>query len=180
MLYNHNEIKKIYKSDYQIKKAISDGKLYKLDKGVYADKEYINPLVIFSKKYPRAIATMDTAFYYYDLTDVIPQKTILATPGNYRKIVNENIIQVYVPNDIFLQGKDTAEISGERVNIYDRERLLVELIRKRNKMPFDYYKEIISNYRKITDNLDMYKIEDYLSLYKNDEKISDILMREVF
>ena len=44
----------------------------------------------------------------------------------------------------------------------------------------DIYKEIISNYRKITDNLDMYKIEDYLSLYKNDEKISDILMREVF
>ena len=47
MLYNHNEVKKIYKSDYQIKKAIKDGLLYKLDIGVYSDKNIINPLIIF-------------------------------------------------------------------------------------------------------------------------------------
>ena len=49
MLYNHNEVKEIYKSDYQIKKAIKDGLLYKLDIGVYSDKNIINPLIIFSK-----------------------------------------------------------------------------------------------------------------------------------
>lgn len=38
MLYNHSEIKKIYKSDYQISKAIEDGNLFKLDKGIYSDK----------------------------------------------------------------------------------------------------------------------------------------------
>jgi hypothetical protein len=56
----------------------------------------------------------------------------------------------------------------------------VELIRKRKQIPFDYYKEIISNYRKISDDLDMYKIEEYLSLYKNDVNLSDVLIREVF
>ena len=64
--------------------------------------------------------------------------------------------------------------------MYDKERLLVELIRKRKQIPFDYYKEIISNYRKISDDLDMYKIDEYLSLYKNDVNLSDVLMREVF
>ena len=58
--------------------------------------------------------------------------------------------------------------------------MLVELIRKKNIIPFDYYKEIISNYRKISDDLDMYKIDEYLSLYKNDVNLSDVLMREVF
>ncbi len=29
--------------------------------------------------------------------------------------------------------------------MYDKERLLVELIRKRNQISFDYYKEIIAN-----------------------------------
>ena len=67
-----------------------------------------------------------------------------------------------------------------KVNMYDKERLLVELIRKRKQIPFDYYKEIISNYRKISDDLDMYKIDEYLSLYKNDVNLSDVLMREVF
>ena len=173
MLYNHSEVKKIYNSDYQINRAVENGKLFKLDKGVYSDKEIINPLIIFSKKYPNAIATMDTAFYYYDLTDVIPQKIYFATPSNYRKINNDMISQIYVPNDILNQGKVEVAIDGEVVNMYDKERLLVELIRKRKQLPFDYYKEIIANYRRIADDLDMYKIEKYLSLYKNDINLSD-------
>lgn len=180
MLYNHNEIKEIYKSDYQIKKAINDGILYKLDKGVYADKNIINPLIIFSKKYPSAIVTMDPAFYYYNLTDVIPQKIYLATSRGYRKINNEKIGQIYVSANILTQGKVEVEVDGEKVNMYDKERLLVELIRKRKQIPFDYYKEIISNYRQISEKLDMYKIEEYLSLYKNDVNLADALMREVF
>ena len=31
MLYNHSEVKKIYNSDYQINRAVEDGKLFKLD-----------------------------------------------------------------------------------------------------------------------------------------------------
>lgn len=180
MLYNHNEVKKIYNSDYQIKKAVEEGKLYKLEKGVYSDKKIINPLVILSKKYPRAIATMDTAFYYYDLTDVIPQKIHFATPSNYRKINNDLIIQIYVSVDKLDQGKTIVDIQGEKVNMYNKERLLIELVKKKNQLPFDYYKEIISNYRKISDELDMYKVEEYLSLYKNDVNLSDILIKEVF
>ena len=180
MLYNHNEVKKIYKSDYQIKKAIKDGLLYKLDKGVYSDKDIINPLIIFSKKYSSAIVTMDSAFYYYDLTDVIPQKIWLATSSGYRKINNKKIKQIYVPNSILYQGKIEVDVDGEKVNMYDKERLLVELIRKRKQIPFDYYKEIIANYRRISKDLDMYKIEKYLSLYKNDVNLSEALIREVF
>ena len=64
--------------------------------------------------------------------------------------------------------------------MYDKERLLIELIRKRRQIPFDYYKEIIANYREIVDELDMYKIEQYLSLFKNDLNLSETLQREVF
>ena len=85
-----------------------------------------------------------------------------------------------MPNDILKQGKVEVEVDGEKVNMYDKERLLVELIRKRKQIPFDYYKEIIANYRRISEDLDMYKIEEYLSLYKNDVNLADALMREVF
>ena len=47
-------------------------------------------------------------------------------------------------------------------------------------MPFDYYKEIVSNYREIANELDMQKIEEYLSLFKNDINLSEALQREVF
>lgn len=59
------------KSNYQIRKNISEGKYYKLDSNLYSDKKYINSLEIIAKKYPNAIFTMDSAFYYYELTDVV-------------------------------------------------------------------------------------------------------------
>ena len=58
--------------------------------------------------------------------------------------------------------------------------IMVELIRKKNIIPFDYYKEIIANYRKMTDKLDIYKIQNYISYYKNESSLYDTLMREVF
>ncbi len=39
-------------------------------------------------------------------------------------------------------------VESATINIYDKERMLIELIRNKNQMAFDYYKEIISNYRK--------------------------------
>ena len=137
-------------------------------------------MIIISKKYSSAIITMDSAFYYYDLTDVIPRKTYVATNRNSNTINDEDIIQIKVPKNILNYGKDEVIIDGEKVKMYNKERLLVELIRKKNQIPFDYYKEIISNYRKIADDLDMYKIEEYLSLYKNEVNIANALLREVF
>ena len=98
----------------------------------------------------------------------------------FRYIDNENIIQLFVDKKILDEGKSVEKIDDENVNIYDRERLLVELIRKRNQIPFDYYKELISNYRAYSNKLDMYKIEKYISLYKNESNLSDALLREVF
>ena len=137
-------------------------------------------MLIATKKYPNAIVTMDSAFYYYNLTDVIPSKVHLATNRNSNYIKNEKIVQIFMAKEILNYGKTSVIIEGIAINMYDKERLLVELIRKRAKISFDYYKEIISNYRNIVDELDMYKIEKYISLFKNGENLFDILQKEVF
>ena len=180
MIYTYQELKNKYNTDYNIKKAIEKEEIYKLEKGLYSNKKYVNPMALYSKKYPNAIVTMDSAFYFYDLTDVIPQKVYLATDSHSRKIENDNIVQLFVDSKILNEGKIIEKIDDEHINIYDKERLLVELIRKRNQISFDYYKELISNYRECSDKLDMYKIEMYISLYKNEANLSDALLREVF
>lgn len=180
MIYNYKEIIKIYKNDYNLKKALNKNEIFKLEKGIYSQSKIVSPLVIYSKKYPNAVITMDSAFYYYNLTDVIPNKVYLATDRNSDKINNKKIVQTFISKEILYQGKVTLEKDGEKINIYNRERLLIELIRKKKQIPFDYYKEIISSYREIVDELDMYKIEEYLSLFKNDLNLSNILQMEVF
>lgn len=142
--------------------------------------EFVNPLEIICKKYSNAIFTLDSAYYYYNLTDVIPDSFYLATKRTDTRINDKNVKQIFIPNELFDFGKIQIEIENIKINIYNEERMLVELIRKRNSLPFDYYKEIISNYRKKIDKLDIYKIQEYISYYKNELSLYDTLMREVF
>lgn len=180
MLYFHKELKEKLKSDYQIQKAVSNKEYYKIKDGLYSEQKFVNPLEIIMKKYPNAIFTSDSAYYYYDLTDVIPDFFYLATKRTDSRINDKNIKQVFIPNELFDFGKTQIQVENIKINIYDQERLLVELIRKKNIIPFDYYKEIITNYRKKADKLDVYKLQKYISYYKNESSLYDTLMREVF
>ena len=180
MLYSHKELKKILKSDYQIKKALSNKQYYKIEDGIYSDIEFVNPLEVIAKKYPTAIFTLDSAFYYHNLTDVIPNHFFLATPRSYTRMKNDNIKQVFIPEELFHFGTTKIEIENTIINIYDKERMLIELIRKKNIIPFDYYKEIINNYRKHLDEIDTYKLLEYISYYKNEQSLYETLQREVF
>ncbi len=38
--------------------------------------------------------------------------------------------------------------------------MLIELLRYKSKLPFDYYKEVIINYRKLVSKLDIQEIKD--------------------
>lgn len=180
MVYSYKEIKKILGSDYQINKKIKAKEIYKITDGIYSDKQIIDPMVVVCKKYPKSIITMDSAFYYYDLTDVIPRTTHIATEMHSYVIPDNNISQIFISESLLNIGKTQAYINGDIINIYDKERLLIELIRRRNQIAFDYYKEIINNYRNISNELKVTKLEKYLSNFPNEDKIFDIIQKEVF
>lgn len=180
MLYFHKELKEKLKSDYQIQKSVLNKEYYKIENGLYSDKEFANPLEIICKKYPNAIFTSDSAYYYYDLTDVVPDYYYLATKRTDSRINDNSIKQLFIPNELFEFGKTQVVVENIKINIYDEERMLVELIRKKNTIPFEYYKELILSYRKKVDKLDIYKIQKYISYYKNELSLYDTLMREVF
>ena len=178
MLYK--DLIKEYKSDYNIKKLIEMGKIFKIEKGIYSNQKNVNYLEILTKKYPDAIFTMDSAFYYYGLTDVIPQKEYLALRRDKTKISDERVKVIYYQDKFFEIGKTVLKINSVNIKIYDKERMLIELIRRRNKMGFDYYKEIIRNYREIKDSLNTKKIAEYISKFKIGDYLYDVIMKEVF
>ena len=58
--------------------------------------------------------------------------------------------------------------------------MLVELIRHKKKLPFDYYKEIIANYRKLLYQLDIQAIEEYAEKLPKTKLVMETLQMEVF
>jgi len=132
------------------------------------------------KKYPNAVVTMDSAFYLYGFTDVIPEKMYLATKRDAARIVDKNIVQILVLERLFEVGKSQMDYEGAVISIYDKERMLIELIRNKQRMGFDYYKEIVSSYRKEIHKLDIRNIEDYTGMFYSENYIFKTIQEEVF
>ena len=137
-------------------------------------------LELVSYKYSNAVFTMDSAFYYHSLTDVIPSQFCLATKTNARLITDKRIKQFFHRSDVFDIGISLLDYGNTQIRIYNQERMLIELIRNKNTLPFDYYQEIIDSYRKRIDSLDIEKLQDYISVFPKQNHIFDTIQLEVF
>ena len=82
-----------YGSDYFIEKKIEEGELFKVGKGIYSEKKYVPEIAMFVYKYPNAVVTMKSAFYFHGLTDMIPDECDLATTRDATKIKDERVKQ---------------------------------------------------------------------------------------
>ena len=180
MVYAYKDLIDKYGSNYQIQKAVREKKLYKVESGIYSDKENNHYLDIFIHKYPNAIISGDSAYYYHNLTDVIPKKIFMTTDRKSGRFKDKHIVQSFSIDNYFNLGKTNIEFEGVNINIYDKERMLVELMKNKRTTPYDYYKEIIGNYRKIKDKLDVYKLQEYINIYPSGEKIMSMIQDEVF
>ena len=96
---------------------------------------------------------MLSAYYYHGLTDHVPDKIHLAVERDGTKIRDANVVEYFVPRGTGGIGVVNAEFNGLDIRIFDRERLLIETMRMRTKMPPDLYHEVIGNFRKNTDTL---------------------------
>ena len=145
MLLSFNEAVKEYGNQYQLSQALAQQKVYKIEEGIYSTDKYVSEVVTVMKKYPKAVLTGEYAFYFHGLTDIVPEKYDIATPSKSARLKDARIRQIYVRDDIFSLGIEEKEVTGGIIRIYDKERMLIELLRNKNSMPYDLYKEIVSH-----------------------------------
>ena len=104
MLVNYNECKIRFGSAYQIEKALRDGRLFKMDKGVYSESGDESEIEVLQAKYPNTVISFDSAYFYYDMTDYVPEKYTLTIPDHARPIKDSRIRLSFVPEDVLLVG----------------------------------------------------------------------------
>ena len=178
MLYKYNDIVKIEGNVRKARAAINS-KYIKVAPGIYSTDEtnYVDHLVVFFIRYKTLTITMQTAFEYYDFTDINYEKYTLAFIQGYRKINNPLIKQSYINSDIYYLGREKINKDGFDLYIYNRERLLIELIRNKAKLPYDYYKEIVNSYRTLVkeDEINLSKVIDYCQHFNHSEKLIQLI-----
>ena len=180
MFLTYSDCRRRFGSSYQIDKAVADGRLKKIEPGVYSDGGRVSELETVQFKYPKGILAFESAYFYYDLTDVIPDAYHLATPSNAPTINDPRVKQHYFPPAIHMVGVAEIDYCGDRVRTYDLERLLIDTARMKSKLPSDLYKEVILSFRSRTGSLSEEKIGQYLPLFPKRDMIERILYEEVF
>ncbi len=167
MIYTYRELLKAHENQRQVINAVKAGKYFPISRGIYSD-EYRNVTPEYiAKKYPNAIITGQTAFYHYGYTTDAGSTYDIATRINATRIKNPFIKQCFQVDSIFGLGK----IQREGMNIYDKERMLIELIRGKASIPYDYYKEVLNGFRKDIHNIDLYKVSQYVKHFKNSSNL---------
>ncbi len=179
-MYSQADCVREYGSQYNVEKLIDDGKLFKIERGIYSEEKSIPTLAVLMFKYPKAVATMKTAFYIHGMTDVIPDIYDLATDRDAAKIRDKRVKQYFYPSDTFEKGIEEKEYMGYGIRVYTKERMLVELIRYKSKIPFDFYKEVVLNYRRILPTLNIQEIQDHALESPKSNLILESLQLEVF
>jgi len=160
---------------------VKAGELFKVEPGVYSDtKAKPRELELIQTRYPASVVTLLSAYYYYDLTDRIPEKYHLAMERGGTKIKDSKVIMHEVPVGTLTTGVETKVFNGTTMRIFDRERLLIETIRMRTKLPYDLYREVIGNYRRIISDMYPAKMYDYLEIFPKKNAIDRIIRSEVF
>ncbi len=82
--------------------------------------------------------------------------------------------------DIFDVGQIKMSYHNTEICTYNLERMLIELVRFRGKLSFDYYKEINRAYRNSIGNMDIAKVEEYANEFKHSDKMMWIIELELW
>ena len=141
-----------------------------MDVGVYSDTGAENELEIVQWRHPNAVMTFDSAYFYHDLTDAVPEFYYMATAHGARPIRDPLVKQFYMPSGTEELGVTTIEYCGDKVRIFDLERQLAP----------DQYKEVVLSFRRRSSELEAYKIADYLAHFARRDAIESIIYEEVF
>lgn len=147
--------------------------MYDINK-VNVGKNYYNTYVYLKEGEEKMLLSYQDCLEKY-----VPDFYYVATPKNTRKISDERVKQFYENSEAFDMGKTKMNYDGADIVIYDKERLLVELIRNKRKFSFDFYKEIIASYRRIVHELDMTLVAEYAYELPKTNTIIETLRLEV-
>ena len=144
------EQEKIYY--HNIRQLMEAGHVEKVRYGYY---QWVNPddfcvVGTVSRLFPDAILCMDTALRYYGYSDRAPGQWHLAVSkdsGKSRFRIEYPFVKPYFLEPAVLElGLTIGNMDGRDVRIYDKDRVICDCLRYRNKMDKEIFNKAIQHY----------------------------------
>ena len=179
MLYKYSDLKKKGYAHKDIERLVDQRIMFKIEKGVYSNRRNVTELSTFLVKHPNVIFTLESAFFYHGMTSKRPDKYVVVTKKPAWRIVDPQIKQYFMDAAIYDIGVTKIQVNNTLIPIYDKERMLIELVRYRKKLDPEYYQEIKNYYHRHPEIIDMRKLKGYLNQFVSKKKITEVILTEV-
>lgn len=179
-LITTSQIEKAGISKVLIPTFIDDGILLRESHGIYyyAD-EFPDELQIIQKRSPKLIYSYGTALYLWDMSDRTPHVWDITVPQGFNasriKKDNKNIRLHYISADKWNVGiTETATPDGNIVRLYDKERCIIDLIKRKDKIDKQLYLQALHEYfaDKTTDKS---KLLRYAKIFRIESSVRDYM-----
>lgn len=136
----------------QRQKLMEDGHIEKIRRGYYQwnSSEDFSEVGTVTRLFPDAILCMDTALRYYGYSDRTPGDWHLAVSkdsGKSRFNIDYPFVKPYYIEPTVLElGLTKGTMDGHKIRIYDKDRVICDCLRYRNKMDKEIFNKAIQNY----------------------------------
>ncbi len=162
---------------------IDEGILTKESRGIYyyAD-EFPDDLQIIQKNNPRVIYSYGTALYLWDMSDRTPHVWDVTVPQGFNatrlKKDHKNVRLHYMNADKWNVGiTETDSPDGNRVRLYDKERCIIDLIKRKDKIDKQIYIQALKQYfsDRTTDKTQLIRYAKVFNIEKSVRDYMDVL-----
>lgn len=137
--------------------------------GIYiAPDAWRDDAYLLQLRCPQVIFSHDSALFYHNLTDRDPlQFTVTAKTGyNPAHLTSIGIKVFTVKKELYQIGVSTTKTSfGHKVNTYNMERTICDILRSRNSMEIQIFQDALKMYARRKDK-NLHNLMDYAKLFR--------------
>lgn len=161
-----------------LKKLVDEGKLEKTARGVYILPEiWEDEFVNLQARFKKGVFSNETALFLWDLTDQTPNRYDMTFPHNYNltNVKSEGVNCSRVKQEWYAEGKIQLESpGGNRITVYNMERTLCDILRKRGGINTGIITEAFKRYTARNDkNIPL--LSEYAKMFRVEEKVRSYL-----
>lgn len=161
-----------------LKRLVDEGRLEKTARGVYILPEtWEDEFVNLQARFKKGIFSNETALFLWDLTDRTPNRYDMTFPHNYNltNAKNEGVNCSRVKPEWYDEGKtQVASPGGNKTIVYNMERTLCDILRKRGGADTGIVAEAFKRYASRKDrNLPL--LSEYAKKFRVEKKVRNYL-----
>lgn len=159
-------------------KYVKSAGLKKAAHGIYlSPTAWIDEMYLLQAQVPKAVFSHETALYLHDLAEMEPVPLTVTVPANYNSptLIQMGVKIIYVKKEWYLLGTcQKPSPSGQSITVYNMERTICDIIRKRSDMDISAFNYALTTYMKHKGK-NFNRLMTYAKIMKLEKKIWEIM-----